>query len=150
MRIWVDADACPKLIKDILFRAAIKREVITNFVANSWLSLPESNYINFILVNQGPDIADDKIVEDCLIGDLVITADIPLAVRIVEKGALGLDPRGRVYDKNNIGGISDMRDFMSSLRNDGVITGGPNIFSSKDSGKFANALDKLIVTKAKI
>ena len=94
MRIWVDADACPKLIKDILFRAAIKREVITNFVANSWLSLPESNYINFILVNQGPDIADDKIVEDCLIGDLVITADIPLAVRIVEKGALGLDPRG--------------------------------------------------------
>ena len=110
---------------------------------------PVSNYINFILVNQGPDIADDKIAEDCLIGDLVITADIPLAVRIVEKGALGLDPRGRVYDKNNIGGISDMRDFMSSLRNDGVITGGPNSFSSKDSSKFANALDKLIVTKAK-
>ena len=149
MRIWVDADACPKLIKDILFRAAIKREVITNFVANSWLSLPESNYINFILVNQGPDIADDKIVEDCLAGDLVITADIPLAVRIVEKGALGLDPRGKVYDKNNIGGISDMRDFMSSLRNDGVITGGPISFSNKDSGKFANALDKLIITKAK-
>ena len=149
MRIWVDADACPKLIKDILFRAAIKREVITNFVANSWLSLPESNYINFILVNQGPDIADDKIVEDCLIGDLVITADIPLAVRIVEKGALGLDPRGKVYDKNNIGGISDMRDFMSSLRNDGVITGGPDSFSNKHSGKFANALDKLIVTKDK-
>ena len=149
MRIWVDADACPKLIKDILFRAAIKREVITNFVANSWLHLPESNNINFILVNQGPDIADDKIVKDCLVGDLFITADIPLAVRIVEKGALGLDPRGKVYDKNNIGGISDMRDFMSSLRNDGVITGGPNSFSNKDSGKFANALDKLIITKAK-
>ena len=145
MKIWVDADACPKAIKDILFKAAIKRKVVINFVANNWLHLPKSDYITFILVEQGADIADNKIVEDCSLGDLVITADIPLAVRIVDKGALGLDPRGKIYDKNNIGGISDMRDFMSSLRNDGVITGGPNSFSNKDSGKFANELDKLIV-----
>ena len=148
MKIWVDADACPKLIKDILFKAAINRKVIINFVANSWLHIPKSDYISFILVEQGPDIADDKIAEDCTSGDLVVTADIPLAVRIVEKGALGLDPRGRIYDKNNIGGISDMRDFMSSLRNDGVITGGPSSFSNKDSGKFANELDKVIVLKS--
>ena len=148
MKIWVDADACPKVIKDILFKAAINRKVLINFVANSWLHIPKSDHINFILVEQGADIADDKIAEDCTLGDLVVTADIPLAVRIVEKGALGLDPRGRIYDKNNIGGISDMRDFMSSLRNDGVITGGPNSFSNKDSGKFANSLDKLIVIKS--
>ena len=148
MKIWVDADACPKPIKDILFKAAIKRKVVINFVANNWLHLPKSDYITFILVEQGADIADDKIVEYCSLGDLVITADIPLAVRIVDKGALGLDPRGKIYDKNNIGGISDMRDFMSSLRNDGVITGGPNSFSNKDSGKFANELDKLIVLRS--
>ena len=147
MNIWVDADACPKPIKDILFRVAIKRQVKIYFIANSLLQLPKSDYINFILVEHGPDIADNKIVEDSSEGDLVITADIPLAVRVVAKGALGLDPRGRIYDKSNIGGISDIRDFMNTLRNDGVVTGGPNIFSNKDSGKFANELDKLIVRK---
>ena len=147
MNIWVDADACPKSIKNILFRVAIKRQVKIYFVANSLLQLPESDYINFILVEHGPDIADNKIVEDSSEGDLVITADIPLAVKVVAKGALGLDPRGRIYDKSNIGGISDIRDFMNTLRNDGVVTGGPNSFSNKDSGKFANALDKLIVRK---
>ena len=145
MIVWVDADACPKPIKDILFRVAVKRQVKICFVANSWLHLPKSDYIKLIIVEQGPDIADNKIAEECSIGDLVITADIPLAVRIVSKGSLGLDPRGRIYDKNNIGEISDMRNFMSTLRNDGLVTGGPSSFSNKDSGKFANAIDKFIV-----
>ena len=147
MNIWVDADACPKPIKDILFRVAVKRQVKISFVANSWLHLPKSDYIKLIIVDQGPDIADNKIVKGCSIGDLVITADIPLAVRIVSKGALGLDPRGRIYNKNNIGAISDMRDFMNTLRNDGLVTGGPNSFSNKDSGKFANELDKFCMHK---
>ena len=144
MKIWVDADACPKAVKEILFRVSGRVEIDVIFVANQWLRLPESPFIQFIQVEQGPDIADDKIAEDCTIGDLVITADIPLAVRIVKKGALGLDPRGKIYNKDNIGQISDLRDFMDKLRNDGVSTGGPKNFSARDGEKFANALDKII------
>jgi len=144
MKIWVDADACPKVIKEMLFRAAGRTKTHVIFVANQWLRLPESDYITFIAVAQGPDIADDRIAEECGDGDLVITADIPLAARIVAKGATGLDPRGTTYDKNNIGQISDMRDFMHELRNDGMVTGGPKNFSARDGQKFANALDQLI------
>ncbi len=144
MKIWVDADACPKVIKEMLFRAADRAKIEVIFVANQWLRLPESPFIRFVQVEQGPDIADDQIAEDCEEGDLVVTADIPLAVRVVAKGALGLDPRGRIYDKNNIGHISDMRDFMDTLRNDGVQTGGPKNFSARDGEQFANELDKRI------
>lgn len=144
MKIWVDADACPKAIKDILIRAAERAKIETIFVANQWLRLPHSSYTRFVLVDQGTDIADDKIADDCTAGDLVITADIPLAVRIVKKDAFGLDPRGTLYDKGNIGAISDMRDFMDTLRNDGVETGGPNKFGHKDGEKFANRLDEII------
>jgi len=147
MKIWVDADACPKPIKEMLFRAAVREEIEVIFVANQWLHLPESPFIRFVLVAQGPDIADDKIAEDCMAGDLVITADIPLAVRVVAKEALGLDPRGTVYDRGNIGQISDMRDFMNTLRNDGVQTGGPKNFSARDGEKFANELDKLMTRR---
>lgn len=147
MKIWVDADACPKVIKDMLFRAAGRTRTVSVFVANQWLRLPESDFIQFIQVEQGPDIADDKIAEDCAAGDLVITADIPLAVRIVAKGAMGLDPRGTIYDKSNIGQISDMRDFMTNLRNDGVQTGGPKNFSARDGEKFANELDKILAKR---
>lgn len=128
----------------MLFRAAGRTKIDIIFVANQWLRLPESPFIHFVQVEQGPDIADNKIAEDCMTGDLVITADIPLAVRIVEKGALGLDPRGTIYDKNNIGQISDMRDFMDTLRNDGIQTGGPKNFSARDGEKFANELNKLL------
>lgn len=145
MKIWVDADACPKVIKEILFRAAGRAEIDVIFVANQWLHLPKSPFIHFVQVEQGPDIADNKIAEDCTIGDLVITADIPLAVRIVAKDAVGLDPRGTVYDKGNIGQISDMRDFMDTLRNDGIQTGGPKKFSARDGEKFANELDKILI-----
>lgn len=144
MKIWVDADACPKVIKEMLFRAAGRTEIKIIFVANQWLRLPQSPFIHFIQVEQGPDIADNKIAEDCMTGDLVITADIPLAVRIVKKGALGLDPRGTLYNKDNIGQISDMRDFMDTLRNDGIQTGGPKNFSARDGENFANALNKLL------
>jgi hypothetical protein len=144
MKIWVDADACPKVVKEMLFRTAGRTKIEVLFVANQWLRLPESPFIRFIQVEQGPDIADDRIADDCAAGDLVITADIPLAARIVAKGARGLDPRGTIYDKSNIGQISNMRDFMNTLRNDGIQTGGPKNFSARDGEKFANALDKLI------
>ncbi len=144
MKILVDADACPKAVKEMLFRVSIRAKIEVVFVANQWLRLPDSALIRLIQVEQGPDIADDKIVEDCAKGDLVITADIPLAARIVAKGAQGLDPRGTIYDTSNIGQISDMRDFMDSLRGSGVETGGPKNFTARDGKKFANELDKLI------
>ncbi len=144
MKIWVDADACPKTVKDIMCRAAerIKRETV--FVANKVISLPVSSFMRCVHVSQGADIADDYIVDHCSEGDLVVTADIPLAVRIVNKGAIGLDPRGVLYDKNNIGYVSSMRNFMHTLRSDGVITGGPKDFSKKDTQKFASELDKFL------
>ncbi len=144
MKIWVDADACPKNIKEILYRTAERLKIHILFIANGGLRLSTSPFIQFIQVSQGADIADDYIVTHCLAGDLVITADIPLAVRIVAKHATGLDPRGTLYNASNIGGISSMRDFMHTLRSDGVITGGPKDFSKKDSQKFASSLDKFL------
>jgi uncharacterized protein YaiI (UPF0178 family) len=146
MKIWVDADACPKVIKDILCRAADRVEVSVIFVANQRFRVPESSYISLIQVGQGPDVADDEIVDQCEAGDLIITADIPLAARIVEKGALALDPRGKIYDKNNIGQILDMRNFMDTLRGSGVETGGPSSFGQKERYKFANELDKFLAS----
>jgi uncharacterized protein len=147
MKIWVDADACPRAIKDILFRVADRTEISVTFVANQWLRLPNSAFIHLIQVGQGADIADDEITNKCKAGDLVITADIPLAARIVEKGAQALDPRGTLYDRNNIGQILDMRNFMDSLRGSGVETGGPNGFGQRERFKFANELDKFIAWK---
>jgi len=144
MKIWVDADACPRAIKDILFRVADRTKISVTFVANQWLHLPSSIFIHLIQVGHGPDIADDTIVNKCEAGDLIITADIPLAARIVEKGALALDPRGRMYNKNNIGQILDMRNFMDTLRGSGVETGGPGSFGQRERFKFANELDKFI------
>ncbi len=144
MKIWVDADACPKAIKNILFRVADRTKVSVAFVANQALRLPSSPFIQMIQVGHGADIADDEIANRCETGDLIITADIPLAARAVKKGDLALDPRGILYDKNNIGQILDMRNFMDSLRSSGVETGGPSGFGQKETMKFANALDKFI------
>ena len=144
MKIWVDADACPRAIKNILFRVANRTKISVTFVTNQWLRLPSSDFIHLIRVGQGPDIADDEIAIKCEAADLIVTADIPLAARIVEKGALALDPRGTLYDKNNIGQILDMRNFMDSLRSNGVETGGPSVFSQREQMKFANELDKFI------
>ena len=144
MKLWVDADACPRPIKDILFRLADRREILVTLVANQGMRLPESDFVKLIQVGAGADIADDEIVNQCEAGDLIITADIPLAARVVDKGAVALDPRGKMYDKNNIGQILDMRNFMDELRGSGVETGGPNSFGQKEKMKFANELDRFI------
>ena len=144
MKLWVDADACPRPIKDILFRLADRREILVTLVANQGMRLPESDFVKLIQVGAGADIADDEIVNQCAAGDLIITADIPLAARVVDKGAVALDPRGKMYDKNNIGQILDMRNFMDELRGSGVETGGPNSFGQKEKMKFANELDRFI------
>ncbi|HIJ49833.1 MAG TPA: YaiI/YqxD family protein [Nitrospinae bacterium] len=147
MKIWVDADACPKAVKEILYRVAERTEIFVTLVANSPLHLPSSSFINLIQVGSGADIADDEIADKCEAGDLIITADIPLAARVVEKGAQALDPRGTVYDKNNIGQVLSMRNFMDELRGSGVETGGPSGFGQKEKFKFANALDKFIAQR---
>ncbi len=148
MKIWVDADACPKAIKDILFRVAQRTKISVILVANQRLHIPHSDYIEMMKVGDGPDIADDEIEKQCAKEDLVITADMPLAARIVKKGAIALDPRGRIYDSNNIGEISNMRDFMDSLRGSGIETGGAKSFNQKDRQTFANALDKFIAQRS--
>ena len=147
MKIWVDADACPKPVKDILFRLAERIEIMVTLVANQGMRLPDSPFIKLIQVGHGADVADDEIINMCEAGDLIITADIPLAARVVEKEAHALDPRGKVYDKNNIGQILSMRNFMDELRVNGVETGGPNSFGQKERFKFANELDKFIAQR---
>ncbi|MBT5470399.1 MAG: YaiI/YqxD family protein [Nitrospina sp.] len=147
MKIWVDADACPKAVKEILYRVAERTEISVTLVANSPLRLPDSPFLQLLQVGSGADIADDEIANLCEAGDLIITADIPLAARVVEKGAQALDPRGTVYDKNNIGQVLSMRNFMDELRGSGVETGGPSGFGQKEKFKFANALDKFIAQR---
>ena len=147
MKIWVDADACPKPVKDILFRLADRKKIVVTFVANQRLRLVESRFVQLIQVGSGINIADDEIVNKCEDGDLIITADIPLAARVVAKGAQALDPRGKIYDKNNIGQLLDMRNFMDELRGSGIETGGPPGFGQKDRFKFANELDKFIAQR---
>ena len=150
MKIWVDADACPKVIKELLLRVAARTGVLVAFVANQYLSLPAAVNISFIQVPSGFDVADHKIIELCVAGDIVITADIPLAAAIVKKGAFALNPRGQLYDAGNIGQILAMRDLMENLRS-GLMeqgSGGPAPFTAKDRENFANSLDKFMARKA--
>ena len=149
MKIWVDADACPKAIKDILVRAAGRVGVRTIFVANQPMRLPESEFVRKIQVPGGSDVADDKIVELLQSGDLVITADIPLAARVVDEDVVALDPRGDFYSKENIRERLSIRDFMDGLRSTGVETGGPASFKQKDSQAFANQLDRFLTKHAR-
>ncbi len=149
MKLWVDADACPKAIKEILFRAAERAGVELTLVANQWMAVPSSPLITIIQVEQGPDVADARIVELCAPGDLVVTADIPLAALVVKKGAFALNPRGELYDSSNIGQVLGMRDFMDSLRGSGMETGGPSGFGPKDRQKFADQLDRFLARAAK-
>lgn len=144
MQIWVDADACPKAVKEILFKTAIRREVKLTLVANQYMSIPSSPFINMIKVGAGFDVADNEIVKLCHAGDLVITADIPLADKIVDKGATGLNPRGELYTEDNIKGILSMRNLMEELRSAGTVSGGPAAFSPKDKQNFTNQLDKFL------
>jgi hypothetical protein len=144
MKIWVDADACPAVIKEILFRAAERLGVQLTLVANHPLRIPSSRYVAFLRVSSGLDVADNEIAERIGAGDLVITADIPLAAAVVEKGGYALDPRGEMYTAENVGDRLSMRDFMDSLRNNGVDTGGPPPLSLSDRQAFANNLDKFL------
>lgn len=149
MRIWVDADACPKIIKEFLFKVAERTGVQITLVANQYLFVPQVANVDFILVEPGFDIADQKIIELCDAGDIVITADIPLAAAIVKQGAFALNPRGTLYDTRNIGQILAMRDLMENLRG-GLMEdggGGPAPFTPKDRETFANTLDKLMTQK---
>ena len=143
-KIWVDADACPRVIKEILFRAADRVEMPLILVANQPLQVPGSRYIRTIQVGAGFDVADNYIVQQAQAGDLVITADIPLAAEVIARGCLALNPRGDLYTVDNIRQRLNMRDFMDTLRSSGVDTGGPAAFSQADRQAFANQLDRLL------
>jgi len=144
MKIWVDADACPVVIKEILYRAAERTKIQLTLVANQSIDTPASRYINSIRVSQGFDVADDEIVKRMDAGDLVITSDIPLANDVIEKGGLALSPRGDLFTANNIKAQLTMRDFMDTMRASGVNTGGPPPLSQGDRKAFAQHLDKFL------
>lgn len=144
MQIWVDADACPKVIKEILFRAAERVQVMTILVANQPLHTPPSRFIKSVRVSSGFDVADNEIVQRLAVGDLVITADIPLASEVIAKQAHALNPRGEFYSEDNIRQRLGMRDFMEELRGAGVVTGGPASLSQRDRQNFANELDRFL------
>ncbi|MBN2414140.1 YaiI/YqxD family protein [candidate division KSB1 bacterium] len=146
MQIWVDADACPKVIRDILFRAAKRVKVNITLVANRTMRVPASHYIKTILVPSGLDVADEQILQLVQSGDLVVTADIPFASAVIEQGAVVLTPRGRVYTKDNIGEQLSIRNFMDELRGSGVETGGPSRLNNKDREIFANELNKFLTS----
>ncbi len=144
MKIWVDADACPKVIKEILFRAAERVQVELLLVANQTIPTPPSSMIRSIRVAAGFDIADNYIVQNCQPGDLVITADIPLAAEVIDKNASALNPRGEFYSPENIRQRLNMRDFMDTLRSSGIDTGGPSAFGQTERQAFANQLDRFL------
>ena len=145
MQIWVDADACPKAIKDILFRAAERRTgMMTILVANQFLQTPPSRYIKLVLVTSGYDVADNEIVKSLRVGDLVITGDIPLAYEVIGKGGHAINPRGERYTQDTIKERLSMRDLMDTLRASGINTGGPSALTSRDIQAFANQLDKFL------
>ncbi len=148
-QIWVDADACPVVIKEILYRAATRTETQTTFIANHSLRLPPSPYLNFLKVHSGFDVADNEIVARLNAGDLVVTADIPLAAESIEKGALALNPRGELYTKDSIQARLNMRNFMETMRSSGEQISGPDAFHQRDRQAFANQLDQWLL-KAKL
>jgi len=144
LKIWVDADACPVVIKEILYRAAERAKVQTILVANKLLRTPPSPYLHAIQVAAGFDVADNRIVQELNAGDLVITADIPLASEVIEKNAHALNPRGEFYSKENIQEHLTMRNFMEELRASGVETSGPDAFNVADRKSFAGQLDRFL------
>lgn len=144
MQIWVDADSCPKAIKDILFRAANRTENLTTLIANQSLPIPPSRYIKMLRVQSGYDVADNEIVKQLKIGDLVITADIPLANDVLEKGGHAINPRGELYTFENIKERLNVRDFMENLRHSGIYTGGLATQNNRDVQNFANKLNAFL------
>lgn len=145
--IWVDADACPGVIKDILYRAAERAGLQLTLVANRALQVPRSPWIRMLQVPRGFDVADNHITAMVAAGDLVVTADIPLAAAVVDKGACALNPRGELYTRDNVRGLLDLRNFMDTLRSSGVETGGPRALNSGDRQAFARELERWIARK---
>lgn len=149
MKIWVDADACPVVIKEILFRAAERTRTMLTLVANQHIRVPASEFIKTVQVPSGFDVADNEIVKRAGSGDLVITADIPLAAEIIENDGHALNPRGEMYSSENIRSLLNMRDFMDTMRSSGVDTsGGPPPLSQSDRQAFANNLDRFLAAQA--
>lgn len=147
MHIWVDADACPVVIKEILFRAATRTGTMLTLVANQPIRIPTSEFIKSVQVPSGFDVADNEIVKRAAVGDLVITADIPLAAEVIENGSHALNPRGELYSVDTIRSTLNMRDFMDTMRGSGVDTsGGPPPISQRDRQAFANNLDRFLAT----
>ena len=144
MNVWVDADACPKAIKQVLFKASERLQISTTLVANQYIPTPPSKVIKSLQVAQGFDVADNAIVDAVAQGDLVITADIPLAAEVVAKGATALNPRGTVYTKENVRDYLQRRNRAEELRATGMISGGPAALDKKDVQAFANALDRTL------
>ncbi|CNK46921.1 YaiI/YqxD family protein [Yersinia aldovae] len=149
MQIWVDADACPNVIKEVLFRAADRTGVTVTLVANQPLKTPPSKFIRTLQVASGFDVADNEIVQRVEKNDLVITADIPLAAEVIEKGGIALNPRGERYTPDTIRERLNMRDFMDTMRASGIQTGGPNTLNQRDRQQFANELDKWLQQAAR-
>ena len=147
MKIWVDADACPVVVKEILFRAAQRTGVQLTLVANQPVSVPRAPNIDMLQVKSGFDVADNEIVKRLDSGDLVITGDIPLAAEVIEKGGHALNPRGELYSADTIKARLNMRDFMDTLRASGINTGGPPALSQSDRQAFANHLDRLLAKR---
>lgn len=148
MKIWVDADACPGVIKEILFRAAERTKIETTLVANQLLRVPPSPYIRALQVPAGFDVADNRIAQEVQPGDLVITADIPLAAQVIEREGFALNPRGEFYTRDNIRERLTMRNFMEELRGSGVDISGPSTFSQSDRQAFAAQLDRFLARRA--
>lgn len=148
LQLWMDGDACPAVIKTILYRAAQRRELMLTVVANQRFSIPKSPWIQFVEVEAGFDVADSEIVDRIQAGDIVVTADIPLAAEVVAKNALALDPRGTLYSEKNISDRLQLRDMMAAIRDTGVETGGPPPFKAKDRQNFANQLDRLLTQRS--
>lgn len=144
MQLWVDADACPRAVKEIIYRAAGRVQVRTTFVANTKLQLPHSEFLHFLQVGAGFDVADHEIARRMQPGDLVITADIPLAADAIDQGGYALNPRGEFYTRENVKAALSMRNFMDGLRATGTLTGGPAAFSHTDRTAFANQLDRFL------
>ncbi|MDA8792138.1 YaiI/YqxD family protein [Bacteriovoracaceae bacterium] len=148
-KIWIDADACPKSVKEVIFQVSGRLKIQVTLVANSYMHIPQSPYIDIIKVDKGADVADFFIVENCDVDDLIITADIPLAKLIVDKGTTAINPRGEVYTEENISERLSMRDFMTELRDSGMVTGGPAPLGQKDKIAFTNSLNKIITQMMK-
>ncbi|PLR29246.1 YaiI/YqxD family protein [Chimaeribacter arupi] len=142
MQIWVDADACPNVIKEVLFRAADRTATMVTLVANQTIRTPPSKYLRTLRVEAGFDVADNEIVKRVEAGDLVVTSDIPLAAEVIEKGGVALNPRGERYTTETIRERLNIRDFMDTMRASGVQTGGPAALNQRDRQQFANELDK--------